>query len=703
MFSRRLRILLSVQEQLSRLRFQSGAITRQVNLKTVCNDQQKTITNSKQIHTLSPALYQSAKPLNSQSQNSQLKYDNEENDSESESEVEDVESSEKSYSVRLTENLYAYTILKNSSKVNTLVPQLIPEEDIPEDVVARILEKNHEDYSPEEVLEHFRLLSFHRGRQKTGLLTADKHKNILQALKKYLHDFSDEELWSLFRYIELWYPMQLTTKQPLLKELEKAMDQECLLRMNIWSVDEWLKICDLWYHLRQSRESNFVLRCMKKLGRKPSKLTAGNYLHYMFLFNISRKPDLNMYELEYRLEKCVNQFTGNELGIIAMGFFKTSTPIRNPQLLEKIIDNCIRDIDEIEEISFTAIMKITRYSLGLNNLGKFRKLLYAVKPRIPTVSTATLVHTAHAAATVLAYEKEVIDEVLERFLPCIPMARLKDLERMLFSLAIFKYPKESLQYKLIIEELRNPRRTSELKKFPKCLTTSLMHLSYAEIYPLDLIAKVLSPEFLKEAFNNNAFRIGRECMVVDMGLKVEVPEYTGPFLPERVINYLSKRYSSSEIDVGDPTGRIPSFQRFTLEFVQLLKEVVDSKEIIVLQLLPHLQRSEVLMCIDKENKIVPAAPHFQKIDFSSIKYAPKEPADCRWLAFILASHNHLFRGTAEPCGSLEAKIRQLKKIGYYPIVVPHASWYQSVKTLKEKKQYLKELLLQHDVNVQSKI
>lgn len=185
--------------------------------------------------------------------------------------------------------------------------------------------------------------------------------------------------------------------------------------------------------------------------------------------------------------------------------------------------------------------------------------------------------------------------------------------------------------------------------------------------------------------------------------------------------------------MGDPTGKIPSFQRFTLEFVQLLKEVLGSKEIVVLQVLPHLQRSEVLMCIDKENKIVPAAPYFQKIDYSSIKYAPKEPADCRWLAFILASHNHLFRGTTEPCGTLEAKIRQLKKIGYHPIVViillfiiylififmytfykryiylinlfqvPHASWYQSVKTLKEKKQYLKELLLQHDVNVQSQI
>lgn len=71
-----------------------------------------------------------------------------------------------------------------------------------------------------------------------------------------------------------------------------------------------------------------------------------------------------------------------------------------------------------------------------------------------------------------------------------------------------------------------------------------MHLSYADIYPHDLIAKVLSPEFLKEVFNNNAFKIGRECMVVDMGLKIEVPEYKGPFLPDRVINYLSKVINS---------------------------------------------------------------------------------------------------------------------------------------------------------------
>lgn len=356
MFSKNFKTLVSIHEQLSRLRFHSAAITRQVNLKAVSNKQSKVTISLNKKNVLTPIVYQSKKysNLSSQCNESTNEHDSDED------EAYGTDKSERT--LRMTENLYAYTVLKNSGRMdNIIVPSLIPEEDVPEDVVEKIIKKNHEDSSPAEVLEDFRLLSYHRGKLREGVLSPEKHSNILNTLKKYLADFSDDQLWNLFRYIELWYPMERSTKEPLLTELEKAMDQECLLRSNVWSVDDLLKTCDLWYHLRCARQSHFVSKCVKRLGKKPGKLKAENYLYYMFLLNIARKLEINMYELEYRLEKFIDKFEGNELGIVAMGFFKTRTPIRNPNLLDKMIDTSVKDIYKMGEISIAAVMKITRY------------------------------------------------------------------------------------------------------------------------------------------------------------------------------------------------------------------------------------------------------------------------------------------------------------------------------------------------------
>ncbi|XP_057318256.1 FAST kinase domain-containing protein 5, mitochondrial [Microplitis mediator] len=693
MFSKNFKTLINIHEQLSRLRFHSAAITRQVNLKVLASKQSKITISLYKNNVLTPVVYQSKKYSNLSSQCNET---TNEHDSD-EDEVYGTDKSERT--LRLTENLYAYTLLKNSDKMgNIIVPLLIPDEDIPEDVVQKIIEKNHEDSSPAEVLEDFRLLSYHRGKLQDGVLSPEKHSNILNTLKKYLADFSDDQLWNLLRYIELWYPMQRSTKEPLLIELEKAMDQECHLRSNLWSVDDIMKTCDLWYHLRYARQSRFVSKWVKKLGKRSGKLKAEHYLYYMFLINIARKLEINMYELEYRLEKFIDKFNGNELGIVAMGFFKTRTPIRNPDLLDKMIETSVKDMHEMGEISIAAVMKITRLSMGLNTLWRFKKLLHAFQPRIKDISVGCLVHAAHAAATVLVYEKDIIDEIINSFIPHLSAARLKDLERMLFSLVIFNYPKELPLYNLIIDQLKDLRRTSELKKFPRSLTVSLMYLSQADIYPLELISIVLSPKFLKEVYNNNAFRIGRECLIINEGLKIEVPDYKGPFLPEKISKYLTTRYSASILDVEDPTEKVQSYQKFIFEFVSLLKEVIGSKDFLVEQTLPHFQRADIIMCIDDQNNIVSPASYFPKSEVGSIKYAPKEPVNLKWLAIVLASSNHTFRNTNDPCGTMQAKLRQLRRIGYTPVMVPYNTWYGKLKSLDAKKNYIRECLLQHGVN-----
>ncbi|KAK0167307.1 hypothetical protein PV327_004724 [Microctonus hyperodae] len=493
----------------------------------------------------------------------------------------------------------------------------------------------------------------------------------------------------------LWPIVGRYNKSGVFKKLFSTIDETLLVRLNDFTVDQMLMGCDLIYQQKSFRISKFGNKVMTKLGMKPKKLSAENYVHYMYLFVVIREPAINMYELEYTLESIVDKYSGDELGVIALAFFKTKTPIRNPALIDKIINKCICDMDHIGERSISAIMKIARYSIKLNTIDSFRNLLHAFKTRIEHASTPSLVHTAHAAATLLVYEREIINEIIERFKDHISSARVKELERMLFVLVIYNYPKDFPHYKLILNELRNPARKDEFIKYHKSYISSLMYLSHVGIYPLDIIAKVMHPDYLRDVYNNNSFRIGQPYLILESALRIEVPEYKGPTLPPKIRNYLVKKYSALLFKSDSEEIQMQSHQKFTSEVVRCGKELWGSDKIFIEQLLPHYQRADILLCIDNENKFVPPEQFITESSASPIKYPPKVPDGYKWISLILASHNHIYRNASIPCGTFNSKLRQLEKIGYTPITIMYNTW-QNLRTVDAKKKYLHDLLFKNE-------
>lgn len=77
-------------------------------------------------------------------------------------------------------------------------------------------------------------------------------------------------------------------------------------------------------------------------------------------------------------------------------------------------------------------------------------------------------------------------------------------------------------------------------RFPRTFATSLKYLVQTEIYPLDLIKKAMDHDYLKAVYKNNAYRIGREYLEINSSIQIDVPEYQGPFLPPKILSYLTK-------------------------------------------------------------------------------------------------------------------------------------------------------------------
>lgn len=267
---------------------------------------------------------------------------------------------------KMTENAFSYSILCNSDKYNkTIVPRITPEGNIPHNVIEEILAKNYDDFSSTELLEDFKTLSLYA--RLNSIEPSNIHSKLVNLLSNYVPTFSDDQLSDLLKYMELWHLIGLHNKTGVFKELFSKIDETLLIRLNDFTVDQMLMNCDLIYHLKSFRNSKFLNKVMMKLGTKPKKLSAENYVHYMYLFVVTREPAINMYELEYALESIIDEYSANELGIIALAFFKTKTPIRNPALLDKMVNKCICDMDHMGEIAISAIMKIARYIMSIDH------------------------------------------------------------------------------------------------------------------------------------------------------------------------------------------------------------------------------------------------------------------------------------------------------------------------------------------------
>lgn len=58
----------------------------------------------------------------------------------------------------------------------------------------------------------------------------------------------------------------------------------------------------------------------------------------------------------------VFRLSSNELGVVALAFFKTRTKIKSCFLLNCIIRQLNREIGKVHEISLSAILKVSGYS-----------------------------------------------------------------------------------------------------------------------------------------------------------------------------------------------------------------------------------------------------------------------------------------------------------------------------------------------------
>lgn len=184
------------------------------------------------------------------------------------------------------------------------------------------------------------------------------YNSILQSITSKLPEMRDQQLKILIQCSIVLN--DVTEESHFYKNFLTALNKECLERYFPANSNQLLLMSDAFYQLKDYN-SAYRWRAMRKLSGKPQSLSAKALVQVMFLLNTANLGSVvNMFEIEYRLEECLYELTGDEIGIIARGFFLHKRGIRNKNLMPAIMSRITSCAQQMHSTSLASAMKLIR-------------------------------------------------------------------------------------------------------------------------------------------------------------------------------------------------------------------------------------------------------------------------------------------------------------------------------------------------------
>ncbi|XP_030381847.1 FAST kinase domain-containing protein 5, mitochondrial [Scaptodrosophila lebanonensis] len=546
--------------------------------------------------------------------------------------------------------------------------------------------------TPDELNADFETLVQHCAVTQTPISDA-RFASFTQSYCDNLHRLSDEQLLETLRRLPQ-LPTPSSTKSPNYMELWNTLDIECCRRIERWSTSQLLLVCDAWYQLGLARIGEFVWQAMRKLGRKVRKMSPEQLVQSMFLCNVLRRPVFEMFDFEVNLARCVQQMTLQELGVMSMGFFKTQTPIRNPELLAELYTRLEAELPNVENITLVALLKVLRYSSKLPQVASMQRLLEALRPQVERVSLLACLHMALLGSDLQTCDDALIERILERFERELPAARLKDLERICLVVALFNMHSESGLEQRVCERLPEllRERTTEILRHPRCYTNCLQFLTLRCIHDAELLAVALEPRFVRHAYRSAL--PGREYFHLDAFIQLLGEAYTGPRLTEKQRQNMGKLYTQY-IPERNSRYKLNSTDRILVEIRESASTLFREQRF--KHVLPHYERCDLVICYDsKQHRAIPLSPdcpadYCGTILTRSHLLGAAEAPHIHTVVIVIAGWNNIIRDKQRHTGQFAMKLQQLRQLGHKPVVIYWHEW-RELETTLDRQDFLKRRL-----------
>uniref|UniRef100_A0A336M7Y5 CSON011754 protein n=2 Tax=Culicoides sonorensis TaxID=179676 RepID=A0A336M7Y5_CULSO len=598
-----------------------------------------------------------------------------------------------------TENEFAHRILASAG-----VSNMLKQEDLyslftsSNKSIDSILTKNFQECSIDQLMTYMVLVAKYC--MDNNIQISDrKFDGIVDCLADRRFELNDEQLIKGLKLLMI-LPKTPSKHTRNYWDLWLAFEQVCLERCQNWDVDKRLFFTDIFYQLNLGRTTKLTYNVVMRMGRNIPKLSKNHLLQMLFFLNITRQPIEEMINIELNFIKSIDHMTIGEVSVICMGFFKTETRIRNPELLRKLYEKLKANLSSIDNIPLVNIFKVLRYSSKNNEQHLIRELLDAIVPQLSRFSLLSCLHIALLGTDLQQCHESSLKIIVKRFYDEIDNARLKDIERICFVIGLFDFKfSDGLERKLaelILNELK--KRVDEIALYPKALSQTMSYIALIDpcYVSKEMLNICLNPEFLKSAYGKNYYNYGREVIFLDSFAEVFYGNnYKGHRLVKRIKNYLT----NISIDyIPDPSRRqkLTFSNRLLLEVFESCKDIFKYSRIY--HVLPHFQRPDIILAVNTRTKKgidisvnYPEKTSSLILTSSLLLETIEKPEDIKLVALVIGGWNQMIRGTSSPTGLLKNKILQLNLCGFEVIVI---DWQHWPKTKSEQIVYLNQKIFE---------
>lgn len=518
------------------------------------------------------------------------------------------------------ENHYAYSLMESKGYSIPLSLKKDESTTLSKDKFDTFIKKDWSKADPKEVFEAFSMLAEYCSENNIQISNR-MFDNFIDCLTDCFKLASDKELETVFVSLAKW-PESESIRTRNFIEVWAALDDECLNRLQMWTFDQQLCFISLFFLLNVIKFSDFTHKCLQKFASKAKQLTPGQLVQTFFYIGVQRKQPFDMHNLELHLESHFSKFSIDDLAIMSMGFFKSKTPIRSMVLVEKIADKVMECSKDIHEVSLAALLKVIRYSMKIPRANIIYKFLDTIQHEVPRLSIMCNVHLALLGTSTLTLHKGCLTAIAESIISDLSTSRLKDLERLVLTYGTFNFKpltKECL-FERIMEELRNPQRELEVQKYGRSYSCCVAYLGLLGIYPVDLMSKVLSAEFLLKTYGKQCFTYGREILTIHNTSLLFCKEAKMDRLKDKEARILAKKYTDY-VPTENFKKQFNASDKMFLDVFKVLKEHLGEQYVVGDHIVTHHQRGGMInFLMYKANVVLVNIPLFSYTYFMFFRY-----------------------------------------------------------------------------------
>uniref|UniRef100_A0A6P7F9H3 FAST kinase domain-containing protein 5, mitochondrial n=1 Tax=Diabrotica virgifera virgifera TaxID=50390 RepID=A0A6P7F9H3_DIAVI len=567
------------------------------------------------------------------------------------------------------ENIYAHKIVFKDFLPSSVIN--VPENDVSStEWFQEVLAQNWRDSNIDDIVTTFyRVKNFCI---KNGIAILDtRFDNLVDGLMDNCEHIKDDQLIGLL-YCLSEYPPVESYKSHNFHDVWSCLDDICCWKIIEWDMEKSFTVANAWYKLRLGKHCDYIYTLINRTAKRADDLTKEQLLSIYFYLNVYRKRAVD-FEYEFALEKLVNDMDIDEMGVVAMGYFKTKTKIKLVNIQEALAKKVIENSSTAHDITLTAILKVLRYSKPFKIIKTIEQMVDKLYPEIDRLSDLCCTHLALMSTGIQTYNKRILQKVSQKFVKNITnteVIRFKDIERVLNVLSMFNYdPKTNPDiFKACYEEIHKTERLAETVRYARCLACALNYLSLRNMYSHELMNRILDEEYITSVYGKGARLLPREIFSLDCSIDIECPDYKGNRLPPR-LKYKAAKWLTEFTPSYNQWKKLTAADKLILDTIDAVSSVVGGEKFMHINfILPHFSRADIVVCKNTITGKVVEPVGFQNYVLGDVMF-PHKDKSLEWFAITVLGWNNTVKDTNIPLGHFVMKQRQLRKIGYTPVFV----------------------------------